>query len=217
MKRLVGYALVGVVTMAIVVGVQVLTHPAPSSGAEDVPGPDLRAASLVGCYELNVAPWTVARDVRAVTADRGGPGSAAASDSAAAVRASDSAAGRNAPRVDAIGSLPRPLTPPARVMLLPDSADAFARRSATSRAVPVPEDEDHPERALRWFTRADTLWILWSERGVRAGMALFERGDRLAGSARALSDSLDVSARATAWRINCSTFMREVPTGLDRR
>lgn len=201
MKRLAGYLLVAVLTIALVVGIDLLTRAPAPSGAEPPPRLDLRPSSLVGCYELDVEPWNVARDVRTPDGGR--------------VDAAEEPAtgGRDADRV----AMPAPLTPPERVMLLPDSADAYARSSATSRAVPVPEDEDHPERALRWFTRADTLWVLWSEHGVRAGVALFEEGDRLVGSARALSDSIDASARATAWRINCATFMREAAPGFDRR
>lgn len=99
---------------------------------------------------------------------------------------------------------------PGRVMLAADSVDAWGRRLASYRAVDLGAERD-PSRSLRWFVRADTLWIVWSGSGLQGGAALFAEGDSLRGLARVSGrdDSLDVSARVTAWRFNCATLGRE--------
>ncbi len=104
------------------------------------------------------------------------------------------------------------LLPPPRVMLMPDSVDAWGRAQSTRRAVPLGGDADDPLAGiLRWFTRADTLWLLWSDGTTRAGVALFDEGDSLFGRARSFSvaDSSDLTAPAAAWKINCATLVRE--------
>lgn len=107
---------------------------------------------------------------------------------------------------------------PSEVMLLPDSVDRWGRVLPSYRAAALPISRD-AEGSLRWFVRADTLWLLWSGRGVRAGAALLESGDGLRGRARALggADSLDASAPATAWPVNCSTLAPESAPEWERR
>lgn len=154
---------------------------------------DLRAWSLIGCYDLRVDPW----------ADRA-PGTGEAPRP-----------GANDGRLPGEGAgVPAPTAasrdPPGRVMLLPDSVDLWGRVLPTHRAVALRAREP-PGRSLRWMVRGDTLWILWSDEGTRAGVALSRAGDSLVGSARALSagDSVDVVARASAFPINCHTGRRE--------
>lgn len=108
------------------------------------------------------------------------------------------------------------LTPPGVVMLLPDSVDAWGRMLPSYRAAQL-DDGVRERRSLRWLVEADTLWLLWSEGGARAGAALRSSGDSLLGSVRAVrgargaadGDSLDLNARAAALRINCATRQRE--------
>jgi hypothetical protein len=106
------------------------------------------------------------------------------------------------------------LPAPTRVMLMPDSIDQWGRAQATRRAVPLGVERDDPlADILRWFPRADTLWLLWSDGSTRAGVALFDDGDSLFGRARLFNaaDSIDLTALATAWKINCATRHRESP------
>ncbi len=124
------------------------------------------------------------------------------------------------PYVAAIDSADRAgLAPPGRLLLLPDSLDEWGRAHGTLRAALL--DGGHDERlvrSLRWFVRADTLWLVWSADAARAGIALFARGDSLLGQALALrSDSAEGTATAAAWRINCSTQGRERRAGRPRR
>ena len=103
------------------------------------------------------------------------------------------------------------LTPPGRVMLLPDSLDEWGRGRGTLRATPLSGDHDPSlARTFHWFVRVDTLWLLWAAGATRAGVALFADGDSLVGRALALrADSAQGAAVAGAWRINCSTFERD--------
>ena len=115
---------------------------------------------------------------------------------------------------------PRLLIPPTRVRLLPDSADQLRRSLTTYRAVPMSGDHDPSlEEFLRWFVRADTLWLLWSDGRAGGGIALRESGDSLLGRARAFDRQreLDGDAMAAAWRINCSTLERETGERHPRR
>lgn len=107
---------------------------------------------------------------------------------------------------------------PSELMLLPDSVDRWGRVLPSYRAAALPITRD-AETSLRWFVRADTLWLLWSGRGVRAGAALLETGDGLRGRARAMggADSLDASAPAAAWPVNCSTLAPESAPAWERR
>lgn len=108
--------------------------------------------------------------------------------------------------------LPGFLTVPTRVRLLPDSTDEWRRSMTTYRAVPITGDHD-PRIAdyLRWFVRADTLWLLWSDGKAGGGIALRQVGDSLLGRARAFDRvrDLDGTAAAAAWRLNCYTLERE--------
>lgn len=142
---------------------------------------DLARWELVGCWELGLDPWRVTRT------DTG-------------------ARARSAPP-------PRtamPVDPPGHVMLLPDSVDPWGRLLDSYRAVPAGDTADD-DRSLRWFVRADTLWLVWSRADVRGGIALRRLGGRLRGRARAMGDSVDASARAEAWPVDCSTLRRVDP------
>ena len=146
---------------------------------------DLNAWNLTGCYALRVDPW----DFERLVVLGGVPTDSAAADSADLEL----------------------LQPPARVRLVADSTDEWGRDATTYRAFPLGEDADRLEGRMRWLVRADTLWLIWSDRAVRAGVALFEDGDSLVGGARAVSRraSITGTARAAAWPIDCATFERE--------
>jgi hypothetical protein len=108
------------------------------------------------------------------------------------------------------------LVVPDRVLLLPDSIDEWRREYVTYRAAPLAGDHD-PRLAdyLRWFTRADTLWLVWSDRSTRAGLALLADGDRLSGGGRAhLAASgdgrQDGRISVSAWKVNCATGLTDV-------
>jgi hypothetical protein len=98
-------------------------------------------------------------------------------------------------------------------MLLADSTDEWRRSLRTYRAVPLGETGTAVADYLRWFVRGDTLWLVWSDRRSRAGVALRPDGSILEGSARGFADgdSIGVKARASAWRINCATLQRWEP------
>ncbi len=110
------------------------------------------------------------------------------------------------------------LSPPARVMLLPDSLDEWGRSFGTHRATPLGGSHDLDSlRSLRWFVRADTLWLVWSAGPARVGLALFARGGGFIGQAASLrADSAQGTAAAAAWPVNCATKRRE-PTRLRPR
>lgn len=151
--------------------------------------PHLRPWELLGCYELRLDPWEVS------------------------------------PYEAAPDSIPLPT--PGRVMLMPDSIDEWGRPQRTRRAVPLEAREGEDARyggnpladILRWFARADTLWLVWSDGITRAGIALFDNGDHLFGQARLYNarDSIDLTAHATGWRINCATLDRESGSRHPRR
>ncbi len=158
------------------------------------PGPEperapreLRFPSMLGCWELDVGGWETAA---------GDPGAMAPADSVTRAR----------------------LAMPDRVLLLPDSIDEWRREAITYRAVPVAGSFDPDLRGrMRWFLRADTLWIVWSDRRVRAGLALLSGEGRLEGAGRAVvspgsaeSEPLDVRAPASAWKVNCATGLRDL-------
>lgn len=169
-----------------------------ADGSGDEPdAPALHRWDLVGCWDLRVAPWTVAwRDAA------GGGTSSVRGGSAEGERR-----GRPAPRAgDRDGDLPGSFAPPARLMLLPDSVDRWGRVLPSRRAVPL-AGPDRPGRSLRWAVNADTLWLLWVDGDVRAGAALRPSGDSLSGRVRTIRgrDSLDATAAASARKINCST------------
>lgn len=189
---------VALLLVVAVVDILIFTGRGGRPEAEAVDRPDLRAEAVMGCYVLRVGPWNLASSGRA-PADAAQPGSPSATRPGVVP-----------------DSLPVALEPPARVALLPDSADAHGRDLPSFRAEAIPEGE-RPGRVLRWTVRADTLWVVWSEPGGRAGLALFAEGDSLAGYARGVTDSVDASAPALAWQINCSTLARDRGAGRPRR
>lgn len=97
-------------------------------------------------------------------------------------------------------------------MLFPDAFDEWGREYSTFRAI----DLDDPasggrEAPYRWFTRADTLWLVWSDADVRGGIALREFGRSLSGRAGLVGrrDSARLDAPITAWTVNCYTRERD--------
>ncbi len=110
------------------------------------------------------------------------------------------------------------LVAPDRILLLPDSIDEWRREYTTYRASPVSGPHDaRLKDYLRWFLRADTLWLVWSDRSVRAGLALLTEGDRLQGGGRALIEGrgsaggrIDGRTVASAWKVNCATGLRDM-------
>ncbi|MFW6193873.1 MAG: hypothetical protein ACOC83_10345, partial [Gemmatimonadota bacterium] len=109
--------------------------------------------SMLGCYTLRLGSWGASPAGSASTGDTvPAPGSGLTADAA---------------------ELLSSVTAPSEVMLLPDSVDRWGRVLPSYRAAPLPISRD-AEASLRWFVRADTLWLLWSGRGVRAGAALLE-------------------------------------------
>jgi len=148
---------------------------------------ELRFAGMLGCWELDVGGWEPAA---------GGSGPLASADSATRAL----------------------LAMPDRLLLLPDSIDEWRREATTYRAVPVEGSFDPALRGrMRWFLRADTLWIVWSDRSVRAGLALLSGETRLEGAGRAVvprgaadGEPLDVRAPASAWKVNCATGLRDL-------
>jgi hypothetical protein len=176
--------------LALIVALTVLrvvdwaVAPAPPAEVAAEAPPDLRRWDYIGCYDLEVDPWSFSRYV-------------ASSDSAARAL----------------------LTAPSRVMLLPDSLDEWGRAYGTSRAAPLSGDHDERlARSLRWFVRADTLWLVWAAGATRVGVALFADGDSLTGRAISLrADSAQGTAAAGAWKINCSTFERDGALARPRR
>ncbi|MDX1577037.1 MAG: hypothetical protein R3266_01070 [Gemmatimonadota bacterium] len=97
-------------------------------------------------------------------------------------------------------------------MLHPDRFDAWGREYDTFRAVPL--SEDGPRTGVepyRWFTRADTLWVVWSDVRGRGGIALREEGRSLAGRAALAPPGAArrLDAQVNAWPVNCYTRLRE--------
>ncbi len=102
------------------------------------------------------------------------------------------------------------------VMLFADSVDAYGREMTAYKAVALEGDGDLSGTETRWFTRADTLWVVWSSPEVRGAVALRRsRGEmvgravaRLRGPTAAASATGDapVQARATSWEVNCHSL-----------
>jgi len=194
-RRLLPPILLGLAVFAALSVVRWLLRPEPP----DVPEPvTLVLPEMLGCWELDSGEW-----VFAATTD---------SPSARASVAPDSA------------SLAL-LELPDRVLLLPDSIDEWQRPYTTYRASPVAGDHDPRLRDyLRWFPRADTLWLVWSDRRIRAGLALLGGGDVLEGGGRALIAApgpdragFDGRVSVSAWKVNCATGLREVENDAPRR
>lgn len=102
---------------------------------------------------------------------------------------------------------------PRELMLLPDDFDQWGRDYPSFRALALPvggEPTPDPDTPFRWFTRADTLWVVWSEGRARGGVALREREGRLSGRVvvRRPNAPGEVTAPARAWPINCHTRAR---------
>ena len=173
-----------IVALTVLRVVQWGMAPTPPAELATEPPPDLRRWDYIGCYDLEVDPWSFSRYV-------------ANSDSASRAL----------------------LTAPSRVMLLPDSLDEWGRSYGTRRAASLPGDHDEAlARSLRWFVRADTLWLVWAAGATRVGVALFADGDSLTGRAISLrADSAQGTAAAGAWKINCSTFERDGALARPRR
>ena len=102
------------------------------------------------------------------------------------------------------------------LMLFPDSVDEYGREMNAYRAVPLEADLDRSRLETRWFTRADTLWLVWSSPEVRGAVALrTARGGmagravaRLRGPAAATSagGGGTVQAPVSAWEVNCHSL-----------
>lgn len=96
------------------------------------------------------------------------------------------------------------------LMLFPDSLDEYGREYPSYRATTIRSGENAAGISIRWFTRADTLWFVWSDDLARGGAALRKRGGELTGRAVAEfhSDSVSSSLEATAnaWKVNCYTL-----------
>lgn len=146
---------------------------------------------MLGCWELDVGEWMFTQ--------------AGVSDTEGAPVLPDSASRAL-------------LVAPDRILLLPDSIDEWRREYTTYRAAPVSGPHDpRLKDYLRWFLRADTLWLVWSDRTLRAGLALLNDGDRLSGAGRALIESsaaargrIDGRTLAAAWKVNCATGLRDI-------
>ncbi|HKK28418.1 MAG TPA: hypothetical protein VKB18_10075 [Gemmatimonadota bacterium] len=163
------------------------------SAPEPVPEPaSLHPWRLVGCWKLRYGAW-------------GGV---------------DVPAGQRAPGDE--GAPTGALAPPRTLMLVPDSVDAWGRTLPSYRAVAAGADTGRAHRSLRWLVRRDTLWVLWTEEGARAGAALRPSGDSLVGSVRATERTADgrgrdLSARAAAVPVSCATGEREREPARPRR
>ena len=99
------------------------------------------------------------------------------------------------------------------LMLFPDSVDEYGREMNAYRAVPLEADLDLSRLETRWFTRADTLWLVWSSPEVRGAVALRTARGGMAGRAvarsRGRADGTNaggggsVQAPVSAWEVNC--------------
>ena len=107
---------------------------------------------------------------------------------------------------------------PELLYLVADSVDEYGREQETYRASVLGPTEAGAE--YRWFVRADTLWLVWSDAdaGLRGGLAMRTTADGLLGRARVTGSdgSPDMSARTRAWRVNCATGEIEEERALRR-
>jgi hypothetical protein len=158
----------------------------------------LSVRDLLGCWELDSGEW-VFESAR----PQGSSGAESPADSASRAL----------------------LVLPDRLLLLPDSIDEWQRQYTTYRAAPMEGDHDPALRDyLRWFPRADTLWLVWSDRRMRAGLALLAGDGIFEGAGRALiapadgsSQPVDGRVSAAAWKVNCASGLRDVPRSAPRR
>jgi len=187
-KRFLPPLIAGLLMFAVLSAARWMIRPQPVEQAGPVV---LAMPEMLGCWELDVGDW------KFTAADT----TLAGSESVLADSASQAL-----------------LVAPDQVLLLPDSTDEWRREYTTYRASPVSGPHDPRLRDyLRWFLRADTLWLVWSDRNVRAGIALLVEGDRLEGGGRAIVEGpasaggrLDGRAAAAAWKVNCATGLRDV-------
>ena len=173
--------------------------------------PDLRVWDFLGCHRLQFDTWVADDGGDAPTAD-GQAGAGQAPDAGASP-------------ADAGGS---PAGPPVvrSLMLFADSVDEFGRPMNAYRAVPLETEGALARLETRWFTRADTLWFIWSSDEVRGAVALRDsRGGmvgravtRLRGAAAAASPRGNdaVQARASAWEVNCHSLRPDRIAPVDR-
>jgi hypothetical protein len=187
-KRFLPPLIAGVLVFAALSVARWSLRPAPDPPAEPV---ILSMPEMLGCWELDVGDWEFTSTGTAETT-----GETIIPDSASRAL----------------------LVAPDRILLLPDSIDEWRRTYTTYRAAPVSGPHDPRLRDyLRWFLRADTLWLVWSDRNLRAGLALLTEGDRLEGGGRALIEGrsaadgrLDGRTSASAWKVNCATGLRDM-------
>ncbi len=102
------------------------------------------------------------------------------------------------------------------LILFPDSVDQYGRRMSARRAVPLEADADMSGLETRWFTRADTLWLIWSSSEVRGAVALRRSRSAMVGRAvarlRGQAEAPDaggggsVQAAASSWEVNCHSL-----------
>ncbi len=188
MKRFLPPLIAGVLVFAALSVARWSMRPAPDPPAEPV---ILSMPEMLGCWELDVGDWEFTS-----TGTAGTSGETIIPDSASRAL----------------------LVAPDRILLLPDSIDEWRRAYTTYRAAPVSGPHDPRLRDyLRWFLRADTLWLVWSDRNLRAGLALLTEGDRLEGGGRALIEGrsaadgrIDGRTSASAWKVNCATGLRDM-------
>jgi hypothetical protein len=187
-KRFLPPLIAGVLVFAALSVARWSLRPAPDPPAEPV---ILSMPEMLGCWELDVGDWEFTSTGTAETT-----GETIIPDSASRAL----------------------LVAPDRILLLPDSIDEWRRTYTTYRAAPVSGPHDPRLRDyLRWFLRADTLWLVWSDRNLRAGLALLTEGDRLEGGGRALIEGrsaadgrIDGRTSASAWKVNCATGLRDM-------
>ena len=190
-RRFLPPLIIGVVVFLALSVVRWLVVPEPPPPPEPTV---LNLPDLLGCWELDAGEWSFSSADATL--------SAGVTDSVAESIEPDSAS-------EAL------LVLPDQVLLLSDSIDEWRREYVTYRAAPVAGEHD-PRLSdyLRWFIRADTLWLVWSDRSMRAGLALLAGDERLAGAGRAhLAASgggrLDGRISASAWKVNCATGLSE--------
>lgn len=102
------------------------------------------------------------------------------------------------------------------LMMFADSVDAYGRAMSAYHAAPLQGDGDLSDMETRWFTRADTLWVVWSSPDVRGAVALRQARAEMVGRAvvRLRGEAADASAvgdgslqaRATSWEVNCHSL-----------
>jgi len=108
-----------------------------------------------------------------------------------------------------VGETPAAPEPYIRdLMLFADSVDEWGRVQSMHRAVPLTPGTDADGISVRWFTRADTLWFVWSDVVARGGVALRRTRNRMVGRAVAelLADSTELESSAAGWEVNCHSL-----------